>query len=311
MMGTGCLVIGGGGLIGAHLVPKLMQSGRRITVLGRGAIPAHLLPKGVTYISGDFGNHNLIKQLLDDHNEIIHLAYATVPNSSFDNPLADLLQNLPPTVQLFSEVAARGGRLVLVSSGGTVYGEAVSLPISENHPTQPISPYGVTKLTLEKYASLYSVTHGLQVITVRPANAYGEGQRPFLGQGFIATAMASAMQGKSVKIFGEQGTVRDYAYVSDLAEGILAVLDRGRAGETYNIGSGVGRSNRDVLDEIATLMKEIGCAIRIEYEPERVFDVKTNVLDSSKLQQHTGWAQQISFDEGLLHTREWLRGSLG
>ena len=117
MMRTGCLVIGGGGLIGAHLVPKLMQSGRRVTVLGRGAIPAHLLPKGVTYISGDFGNHNLIKPLLDAHNEIIHLAYATVPNTSFDNPLEDLLQNLPPTVQLFSEVAARGGRLVLVSSG--------------------------------------------------------------------------------------------------------------------------------------------------------------------------------------------------
>jgi UDP-glucose 4-epimerase len=308
MTGAGCLVIGGGGLIGAHLVPKLVQSGRRVTVLGRGATPVHLLPKGVSYISGDFGNHVLIKSLLDINNEVIHLAYATVPNTSFDNPLADLLQNLPPTVQLFSEVAARGGRLVLVSSGGTVYGEALSLPISESHPTRPISPYGVTKLTLEKYARLYSVTHGLQVICVRPANAFGEGQRPFVGQGFIATAMASAMQGKPITIFGRQGVLRDYLYVGDLAAGVCSMLERGTPGEIYNLGSGVGRSNLEVVEAMAPMMEEMGYGIRIAYAPERVFDVQANVLDSSKLRQHTGWELQLGFEEGLLRTRDWLSG---
>ncbi len=311
MTGLGCLVIGGGGLIGAHLVPKLVQSGRRVTVLGRGATPAHLLPKGVTYISGDFGNHDLIKPLLDAHNEIIQLAYATVPNTSFDNPLADLLQNLPPTLQLFSEVAARGGKLVLVSSGGTVYGEALFLPVSETHLTQPISPYGITKLTLEKYANLYSVTHGLKVITVRPANAYGEGQRPFAGQGFVAMAMASVMMGKSVQIYGEYGVVRDYVYVGDLAGGIMAALDCGQLGETYNLGSGIGRSNRDVVDAMSSMMREIGCVISINYVPARIFDVQANVLNSSKLIQGTGWVPQVDFEEGLLRTREWLRSFLG
>ncbi len=308
MTEKGCLVIGGGGLIGAHLMPKLLQSGRRVTVLGRGSAPAHLLPKGVTYISGDFGNHDLIRPLLDVHNEIIHLAYATVPNTSFNDPLADLLQNLPPTVQLFSEVAARGGRLVLVSSGGTVYGEAISLPIAENHPTQPISPYGVTKLTLEKYARLYSVSHGLQVVFVRPANAFGEGQRPFVGQGFVASAMASVMQGKPITIFGRQGVVRDYIYVTDLAAGVSSALDLGTAGEIYNVGSGVGRSNLEVVESMTSLMREMGYTIRIEYAPERVFDVQANVLDSSKLRQHTGWELQLGFEEGLLRTRDWLSG---
>jgi UDP-glucose 4-epimerase len=129
---------------------------------------------------------------------VIHLAYATVPNTSFDNPLADLLQNLPPTVELFSKVAERSGRLILVSSGGTVYGQAVQLPILENHPTNPISPYGVTKLTLEKYAHLYAVTKSLKVICVRPGNAYGVGQYPYIGQGFVSTAMAS-IRGVSVR----------------------------------------------------------------------------------------------------------------
>ena len=302
------LVIGGAGYIGTHLVPELLATGRRVTVLGRRAIPAHELPQGVAYVMGDFARLDLISGLLDRHQEVIHLAYATVPNTSFENPLADLLQNLPPTVQLFSEVADRGGKLVLVSSGGTVYGEAIKLPIREDHPTKPISPYGVTKLTLENYAHLYAVTHGLQFVCIRPANAFGVGQRPFVGQGFISTAMASAMRGQPIKIFGQNGTIRDYIYVSDLASGIVSALEHGRLSETYNLGSGIGLSNLEVIEVFKPLMQEIGCEVQVENLPERAFDVKANVLDSSKLQEHTGWKLQVEFDDGLRRTREWLRG---
>lgn len=301
------LIIGGGGYIGMHLVAELLATGRSVTVMGRSAKPHHPLPEGVDYLAGDFGNRNLMGGLLDGHQEVIHLAYATVPNTSFDNPLADLLQNLPPTVQLFSEVAERGGRLILVSSGGTVYGEANQLPIPETHPTNPISPYGVTKLTLEKYAHLYAVTHGLQVICVRPGNAYGVGQRPYIGQGFVSTAMASMLSDQPVKIFGERGMVRDYVYVTDLAAGIVSALERGHLSETYNIGSGVGRSNMDVLEAMFPLIDSAGQGIRVEHLPERVFDVHANVLDSTKLASHTGWTPKVEFQEGLLRTRDWLR----
>ncbi len=247
------LVIGGAGYIGAHLVPQLIATGRCVTVLGRSATPRNGLPIDVDYVAGDFAQHELIRRLLDGHQEVIHLAYSTVPNTSFENPLADLLQNLPPTVQLFSEAADRGVKLVLVSSGGTVYGEAIKLPIREDHPTKPISPYGVTKLTLENYAYLYAVTHGLKFVCVRPANAYGVGQRPFVGQGFIATAMASAMRGMPIKIFGQRGTIRDYLYVSDLATGIVSALEYGHLSETYNLGSGIGLSNLDVIEVLQTV----------------------------------------------------------
>jgi UDP-glucose 4-epimerase len=305
------LVIGGAGYIGAYLVPMLVNTGRRVTVLGRSATPRYELPEDVAYVSGDFGQSNLISSLLDVHQEVIHLAYATVPNTSFENPLADLLQNLPPTVQLFSEAADRGVKLVLVSSGGTVYGEAVELPMRENHPTRPISPYGVTKLTLENYAYLYAATHGLKFVCVRPSNAYGAGQRPFSGQGFISTAMASAMQGMPVKIFGQRGTIRDYLYVSDLASGIVATLERGHLSATYNLGSGIGLSNLDVIKAFEPLMREIGYETKIENLPERAFDVKVNVLDSSRLQAHTGWKPQVEFNDGLRRTCEWLRSCRG
>jgi UDP-glucose 4-epimerase len=296
-MNRNTLVIEGAGLIG----------GRNVTVVGRSVDPRYALPGNAAYVSGDFAQLHLLRTLLDRHDEVIHLAYATVPNTSYDNPLGDLLENLPATVQLFSEVAGRGSRLVLISSGGTVYGEAATLPITEQHPTNPISPYGVTKLTLEKYARLYSVTRGLDVVCVRPANAYGEGQRPFTGQGFIATAMASMMRSESVKIFGEHGTVRDYIHIDDIAKGIISALDFGKKGETYNLGTGLGFSNLEVVEAIAPLLKEFGCNVQTIHDAERPFDVRSNVLDSSKLQALTGWCPSISFEEGLLRTRDWLR----
>jgi UDP-glucose 4-epimerase len=305
------LVIGGGGFIGMHLMTNLLAIGRHVTVMGRSKTPRYPLPGEVSYCAGDFGEHDLIDALLDEHLEVIHLAYATVPNTSFDNPLEDLLQNLPPTVQLFSEVAQRGRRLILVSSGGTVYGEADRLPIPESHPANPISPYGVTKLTLEKYAHLYAVTHGLQVICVRPGNAYGVGQRSYIGQGFVSTAMASMMNGQPVRIFGERGMIRDYVYVTDLAAGIVSALESGHLSETYNIGSGVGRSNMDVVEAISPIVNKTGAEFRVEHLPERVFDVHANVLDSTKLNLHTGWTPKIEFQDGLLKTRDWLRRCRG
>lgn len=303
------LVIGGAGYIGAQLVPQLIATGRQVTVLGRSATPRYELPLGVVYIKGDFAQQELICSLLETHQEVIHLAYATVPNTSFERPLVDLLQNLPPTVQLFSEAADRGVKLVLVSSGGTVYGEATELPIRETHQTKPISPYGVTKLTLENYAHLYAATHGLKFVCLRPANAYGVGQRPFVGQGFISTAIASIIRQQPIKIFGRNGTIRDYIYVSDLAAGIVSTLERGLLSETYNLGSGIGLSNMDVTNAIISLMNDIDFEVCIEHLSERTFDVKANVLDSTKLQEHTGWKPQVCFSDGLLRTREWLRNN--
>lgn len=305
-----CLVIGGAGYIGSFLVPLLVASGRSVTVLGRRALGGQL-PAGVQYVKGCFSELPLIRCLLDENREVIHLAYATVPNTSFDNPLGDLLENLPPTVQLFAEAAARGNRLVLVSSGGTVYGEAETLPITEGHPTRPISPYGVTKLTLERYAHLYAATHGLQVICVRPANAYGEGQRPFMGQGLIATAMASAIQGRPVTVFGERGGIRDYIHVADLAAGIQAALDRGSAGQTYNLGSGVGLNTVDVIERMTPFLAERGYCIEVVKKGARPFDVRANVLDSTALGIETGWRLRVDLGCGLERTLEWLIAHLG
>lgn len=301
------LVIGGAGYVGAHLVSQLLATGRRVTVLGRSASPRYVLPIGASYESGDFGDKRLITSLLDNHQEVIHLAYATVPNTAIEDPIADLLRNLPPAVQLFAEVAKRGIKLILISSGGTVYGEAKELPIRETHSTKPISSYGVTKLTLENYAFLYAAIYGLKFICVRPSNAYGVGQRPFAGQGFVATAMASAMRGIPIKVFGSPGAKRDYIYVTDLAAGIVNVLEHGQLLETYNVSSGIGMNNTELIDAMRPLIENEAVEVIVENLPERAFDVRTNVLDASKLQLHTNWRPVVGINEGLRRTYDWLR----
>lgn len=295
-----CCVIGGSGFIGHHLVRILDGQGKTLTVIGRNRLPSRTLPSGVRYIAGDYGDHYFLRGVLNDVDEIIDLAYASVPKTSFEDPVKDILNNLPPSVNLF-EVASslQIKKIVIVSSGGTIYGRAVDLPISEDHPTNPISPYGITKLAVEKYARMYHALKGLPVVCVRPANAFGEGQKPFIGQGFVATAIASALEGREINIFGEQGTIRDLVYVKDVADGIAAALNHCPPGECYNIGSGIGRSNREILEMLSTIAKSRDIVLRVKVLPSRLYDVPANVLDSSKLQNETGWFPKVSLMQGL------------
>jgi UDP-glucose 4-epimerase len=297
---TRACVIGGAGFIGAHVTRQLLNAGRDVIVLGRRARPDGVLPPEVAYVSGDYGDRAALKDVLRGVEELIDLAYATVPQTSFADPIFDILANLPPSVQLLQEAAAaRVRKMVLMSSGGTVYGTAKALPIAEEHPTYPISPYGITKLTIEKYAGMLRQVSDLPVVIARPGNAYGEEQRAFAGQGFIATAMHSIISGETIRVFGAEGTIRDYLHVSDVASGILAVLVSGEPGNAYNIGSGIGKSNLDVLREIEPLAARGGYQIRTEMLARRRFDVPANVLDIRKLHTVSGWRPRVSFAAGI------------
>jgi UDP-glucose 4-epimerase len=242
-----------------------------------------------------------LAKALQDCDEIVDLAYATVPQTSFVDPIYDLESNLPASLVLLEEAAKlpKLRRLVFVSSGGTVYGPMDRLPVSEEAPTRPVSPYGITKLTIERYALMFHRLHNLPVTIVRPSNAYGLGQKPFTGQGFVATAMGQILRREKVKVFGENGTVRDYVHVRDVASGILAAMTCGAVGEIYNIGSGVGRDNRAVLSAIAQLAEPAGYPVEVEFEPERPFDVPANILNFGRLLACSGWLPTVSFEAGL------------
>lgn len=305
-----CCLIGGNGFIGSHLAPLLEASGRELTVVGRSGAPARKLPPRAKYVRGDYGDQQLLRELIAHADELIDLAYATVPQTSFADPMNDLQANLPPSVAMLRSASECGGlrRVILISSGGTVYGPARSLPITEEHPTVPISPYGITKLAIEKYGLMYHRLKGLPVIIVRPGNAFGPEQMPETGQGFVATAIARILGGRGVTIYGREGTVRDYVHVADLARGVAAALDHGEPGSIYNIGTGVGKSNLDLLKSIEPLASRGGRRIDVRFDERRGFDVPANVLDSTKLTAISGWKPSIPFEAGIEETWNYFAG---
>jgi len=302
------VVIGGAGFIGRAVVDALLAQNRQVVVIGREIEPLPALPAGVHYVCSpaDDNGAALREALTNGVDEVIDLAYATVPGTSFQDPINDILVNLPKAVRLFELAATLPlKKFVWISSGGTVYGRTSAELIPETHPTLPLSPYGITKLAIEKYAHMYFESKGLPIVCVRPANAFGEGQRTYSGQGFIATAIASILDGRELTLFGEQGTIRDYLHVADVAAGIVAALLHGRPGEVYNLGSSEGLSNRQVLDALTPLATETGHPISIKVLPPRPFDVPANVLDCTKLRTETGWQPQLTFTQAMARTWAW------
>lgn len=292
-------VIGGGGFIGQWVVRFLLARGSAVVVVGRSKRPKGL-PAIVDYVEAEYSHEHVLGKAMEDADFLIHLAYATVPSTSFSDPIFDVMANVPPSVALFQKAAAVGiKRIVFVSSGGTVYGNTQALPIREDAPTNPISPYGITKLTIERYAHMYHTLMGLPVITVRPGNAYGIRCEGGPGGGFITAVVKSAMSGNPLTIFGDGGAIRDYIHVSDVAAGVVAALVKGIPGEIYNIGTGAGHSNTDIVHLVRSVLGAKQRKMEIRYLPTRGFDVAANVLDSTRLATVSGWRPTVSIEAGI------------
>ena len=303
------LVIGGAGFIGLHLVRLLCEDGRRqVMVVGRGKVVPKGLPEYATYFSADINHDEAILPLLEEADEVIDLAYATVPKTSFDDPIHDLMVNLPANVNLLQKASFNKlRRFLLISSGGTVYGKPRYLPIDEKHFTDPISPYGISKLASEKYALMFHQLYGLPVVVVRPSNPYGPHQFGNITQGFIGSALYSVVHSKNVVLFGERGTVRDYIYIDDLCKGIVAALEYGVPGEIYNIGTGIGYDNQEVLNVLSDIVRSDGYSVHIETRPARSFDVTANILSASSLTNVSGWRTSNTLELGMYATWEWVK----
>ncbi len=200
-----CCIFGGSGFIGAWVTRLLAAQGREVVVIGRSPAPGRPIPAKAKYVTGTYADKAFLRRVLAGSDEVIDLVYSTHPQTSFADPLHDITDNLPPTVSLLqvaAEIAVK--KLVLVSSGGTVYGLAGAIPVTEEHPTHPISPYGITKLAVEKYGLMFNHVYGLPVVIARPGNAYGEGQRPSTGQGFVAEAIARTLEDQVISLFGDK-----------------------------------------------------------------------------------------------------------
>jgi len=296
-------LIGGNWFLGSALVPWLKACGREIMIVGRRAKP-DVMNTSLSYIQNDCRNSILLNEQLQDVEEIIDFSYTTTPKTSFDDPISDLLSNLTRAVSVFEacRVLPNLKKFIVVSSGGTVYGKRDILPIKETVSTNPISPYGITKLTIEKYAHMYQELYNFPMLIARPSNVYGPKDDFDVNQDFINVSMSQIIRSKIIDVFGENGTVRDYLYLDDLAEALLSLLQSGNIGKIYNIGTGIGTNNIELLSAISNIVNEDGYSLHKKISKSRPFDVPRNILDYSLITNDTGWQPKTTLEVGLRKT---------
>ena len=297
------LLIGGAGFLGSALRRMIAARGLRAIVVGRS--PGVTVGPGERYLV-TAAPGQLAANLADDLvSTVIDLSHATIPNAGLDGSADMLARNLAAQSANIALARALGAaRFVFTSSGGAVYGEGGDGPLTEDTAAHPRSPYGATKLALERQLL---AARDLDAVIVRPSNIYGPGQRPFRGQGLVATAMANALRGQPQPVFGDGSAVRDYLFVDDFCDALLGVAAHGVSGSIYNIGAGEGTSTAALLDRIAAITARDGYPLAIEWQDARFTDVARNILDSNRLHALTGWRPNTLLDEGLLASWAWAR----
>lgn len=301
------VVFGGGGFLGSAIVDRLLVEGHTVRVMERPRVKPHrefLASEKLEWMEGDFGHIPDIRRALHDVDAVAHLVCTTRPKSSNDEPIFDVQTNVISTLQLLEEMQNIGVKKILfASSGGTVYGQPIYTPISEDHPTNPTTSYGITKLTIEKYLLLEKNLYNLQPAILRVANPYGERQRVEYAQGVVAAFLKRAISGEPIEIWGDGTVVRDYLHISDVAKAFASALQYQGELSIFNIGSGMGTS----LNELVQILTEqLGIKLDITYKPARDFDVRSNVLCCQRAKEELKWEPQISMAEGLKRTLAWL-----
>jgi UDP-glucose 4-epimerase len=306
------LVTGGNGFIGSHLVDALAESGKHeVLVLGPRPRPYDALPADVTFAQGDVRDANLLECLLADHEiEVVyHAAWSSISETAIQNQTGDIEKNLVPLVQLLDACRdSQVRRVLFLSTGGAVYGLPRTTPVTEEHPTHPISPYGITKLAAEKYVRMYRELHGLEYTILRPSVPYGPRQNPNRRQGAVTVFTYRALQGKPITIWGEGESLRDYFYVGDMVAPLINALDIPVAGDmTFNLA---GSRSYTLLELVSTLEEVLNVRIRVEHRERRKFDVPRLELDSSAAADRLGWSDRTPLAEGIRRTADWLVGIL-
>ena len=308
------LVTGGAGFIGSHLVDRLLEIGHEVVVVDNLATGyrQNLNP------CAKFYEASLLDSSLDEifqreKPDIVnhHAAQNDVRKSNAD-PVFDAQHNIIGSIRLIQHCIKYGVKKVIyASSGGTVYGEPIYLPVDEGHPIAPISPYGISKHTVEHYLFLASANADLNYTVLRYANIYGPRQHPRGGAGVVAIFAKSMLKGSPPTIFGDGSSTRDYLFISDAVEANLLALS-GRDREIYHVSSGIEIS----LDELFCRLKGIIGSITGRkgifdmspvYAKPRLGEIHRIALSPEKIQRDLGWLPQISLQAGLAQTVPYCR----
>lgn len=298
------LVLGGNGFIGSHVVDSLLAAGHGVRVFDRAENKYRGSLPNVDYVLGSFDDALLLTEALTDIDVVFHGISTTVPSTSNLDPVGDIQSNLIPTVRLLKAmIDKKVERIVYLSSGGTVYGQANFDYISESHPLNPVCSYGIVKIAIENYLFMYQQLYGIKPIVLRPSNPYGERQGHLGVQGVIGTFLNRIAKKERIEIWGDGTVVRDFIYVGDLAQLCLKAIESQTNG-IFNVGGGRGYSINEIYECVVSATHTDAHPI---YKPARNYDVNKVVLDISKTEQTFAWKPTTSVVQGIARTSVWLK----
>jgi UDP-glucose 4-epimerase len=297
------LVTGGAGFIGSHVVDQLVTEGYSVRVLDNlstgklGNIQKHLDSGKIEFVQGDLRDASTVTKSLDDINVVIHMAALVSVPLSLENPDLTYDINLLGTLNMLrSSITHHIDRFVFISSCA-VCGDPTALPVTENAPTNPISPYAESKLIGERYCLGFNEKHLLSSVVLRFFNVYGPRQGMNDYSGVITRFIDRCEQKLPLTIYGDGSQTRDFVNVKDVAGAVSAATRISKAeGEVFNIGSGTPIS----ISELAKTVIELsGADLAISYEKPRFGDIKDSYADISKAKKLLGYTPKISLKDGL------------
>jgi len=301
------LIVGGGGFLGKNLGRHLHSAGLPVRVFERSGYDAAQFPnyQDTQWFFGNYASGKDITPALENIDTVFLFASTTTPKTSNDDYGFDIESNLLATVA-FLDIAHKYGvkKIVFPSSGGTVYGIPATTPIAEHHATDPICSYGINKLAIEKYLSLFSRMKAMQYTVLRISNPYGPYQPANTGQGVISTFIHKISHDEEIEIWGDGSVIRDYVYIDDVSRAFLAAASNSSEQRIFNIGSGTGHSLNEVLLHIEELL---GKKAKKRYLEARLLDVPENVLDIHLADKLLDWKPAYNLNRGLGDTLTWLR----
>ena len=301
------LVTGGSGFIGSNIVKLLRSEGREVVVLDNlmSGYRANLDPfPEVQFVEGDVRDAALINRLAQGAEVIFHLAASVGNTRSIENPIDDSEINVIGTLRVLEAARHGGVRKVVFSSSAGIFGELKTIPIREDHPVEPDSPYGAGKLGAEKHCLAYAKLYPLECICLRYFNVYGVNQR-YDAYGNVIPIFAHRMlSGKPLTIFGDGEQTRDFVNVRDVAmANYRAGMNRGVSG-AFNIAS----ATRVTINRLVELMSEaIGIKPIVEYGPPRKGDVRHSLADISAANKAFGFEPTVTLEAGLKEYMDWAK----
>jgi len=306
-----CLVTGGAGFIGSHLSERLLELGHEVTILDNfdkyyegKERNIESIVNDIHLINGSILDTPVLNKAAKDMDFIFHQAAQAGVRASLDNPLKTITTNITGTVNVLHAAREQHVKGVINASSSSVYGEIPRERITEEHAKDPISPYGLSKLTAERYLAMFHELFGLQTISLRYFTVYGRRHRPDMAIRIFGEALKN---GGTIRIFGDGEQMRDFTHVSDIVEANLLSMKAAKEGkgkgQVYNIGGG---NTVSVNDLVSRMIRISGNNTDIIHEDEKQGDVKITWADNFKARQELGWRPKIGLDEGLEDFFEWL-----